>query len=61
MFRAARQGAGVPLKALWREAEPGVSYSHVYRWEKGERPLSETAYQHLSAALADYIAGRWAA
>jgi DNA-binding transcriptional regulator YiaG len=61
MFRQAREGAGVSLKALWRNAEPGVSYSHVYRWEQGERDLSESAYQHLSLALAEYIAGRWAA
>lgn len=61
MFRKAREGAGISLKALWREAEPGVSYTHVYRWERGERDLSEAAYQHLSHALADYIAGKWAA
>ena len=59
MFRAAREGAGVSLRALCREA--GVHVSHVSRRERGHRELSEVAYQHLSLALADYIAGRWAA
>lgn len=56
-FRAARKGAGVSLRALCARAE--VEHSHVSRWERGERRLSEVKYQHISGALADYIAGRW--
>ena len=58
-FRAARQGAGLTVRALAERA--GIDHSTVSRWERGEREISETTYQHLSLALADYMAGRWAA
>ena len=59
MFRAARQGAGVTVRALAKEA--GVDYTHLSRWERGERPVSPVTYEHLSRALADYLAGKWSA
>lgn len=58
-FRAARQGAGLPLRALARQAE--VDHSTISRWERGERDISPATYEHLSLTLADYLAGRWAA
>ena len=58
-FRAARQGAGVTVRALAKEA--GVDYTHLSRWERGERPVSLVTYEHLSRALADYLAGKWTA
>lgn len=58
-FRAARQGAGLRIRALARES--GVDHSTISRWERGEREISPATYEHLSLALADFLAGRWAA
>ena len=58
-FRAARTGAGVSIRALASQAE--ISHTTLSRWERGERAVSLVTYQHLSHALADYMAGRWAA
>jgi transcriptional regulator with XRE-family HTH domain len=58
-FRAARQGAGLSVRSLAERAE--ISHSTISRWERGEREISETTYQHLTLTLADYMAGRWAA
>lgn len=49
VLRQARKGAGVSIRALARQA--GVDHSHVARFEKGERPISEAMYQHLLHAL----------
>lgn len=58
-FRAARQGAGLPLRALATEA--GINHSTLSRWERGEREISTSTYEHLSHTLADYLAGKWTA
>ena len=58
-FRAARQGAGLPLRTLARQAD--ISHTTISRWERGEREISETTYEHLTATLAEFMAGRWAA
>ena len=58
-FRSAREGAGLPIRSLASRA--GIDHSSISRWERGERDISEATYQHLPLALADYIAGRWAA
>jgi transcriptional regulator with XRE-family HTH domain len=58
-FRSARVGTGLTIRRLAQRAE--VDYSTISRWERGERAISATTYEHLSAALADYMAGRWAA
>lgn len=58
-FRSARQGAGLKIRPL--AARAGISHTSISRWERGEREISESTYQHLSLALADYVAGRWAA
>ena len=58
-FRAARQGAGLTVRALAKEA--GVDYTHLSRWERGEREISLVKYEHLSRTLADYLAGKWSA
>lgn len=54
-MRAAREGAGISQRALARQA--GVDHSHLNRFEAGERPISESMYQHLLAALAGLMAG----
>ena len=59
MFRASREGAGLPLRALARRAD--ISPATISRWERGEREISDPTYEHLTTALADYMAGRWAA
>ena len=56
-FRAARQGVGLAVRALAERAE--ISHSTISRWERGEREISETTYQHLTHALADFLAGKW--
>ena len=53
-FRAARQGAGVSLRAL--AAEAGISHPTLSRWERGERDISRNTYEHLTRTLADYFA-----
>lgn len=58
-FRAIREGAGLSVRALAQRAD--ISHTSISRWERGERDISDTTYQHLTAALADYMAGRWAA
>lgn len=58
-FRAARRGAGLTVRALAQRAE--ISHTTISRWERGERDISIATYEHLSLALADYMAGRWAA
>lgn len=58
-FRSAREGAGLKIRPLASRA--GINHSTISRWERGEREISEATYQHLSLALADYVAGRWAA
>ena len=58
-FRAARQGAGLSVRALADRAD--INHSTVSRWERGERQISETTYQHLANALADFMANRWTA
>lgn len=59
MFRSARMGAGLKVRPL--AARAGISHSTISRWERGQREISESTYQHLELALADYIAGRWSA
>ena len=54
-----RQGAGLTVRALAGRAE--ISHSTISRWERGEREISDSTYEHLSRALADFMAGRWAA
>ena len=58
-FRAARVGAGLPIRSLAKRAD--VTHSTISRWERGQRDISESTYQHLSLALADYLAGKWTA
>lgn len=58
-FRAMRQGAGLSVRALADRAD--ISHTTVSRWERGEREISDSTYEHLSRALADFLAGRWAA
>lgn len=58
-FRAARKGAGLPIRTLAKRAE--ISHSTISRWERGDREISDATYEHLTGALADYMAGRWAA
>lgn len=58
-FREARLGAGLDIRKLATRAE--VNHSTISRWERGERVISEPTYQHLSLALADYVAGVWSA
>ena len=58
-FRAAREGAGLSVRALARES--GIDHSTISRWERGEREISPATYEHLSLTLAHYLAGRWAA
>ena len=59
MFRASREGAGLPLRALARRAD--ISPATISRWERGERDIAEQTYEHLTTALAEFMAGRWAA
>jgi transcriptional regulator with XRE-family HTH domain len=54
-----RLGAGLSVRAL--AARAGISHPTVSRWERGEREISDTTYEHLTRTLADYMAGRWAA
>ena len=58
-FRAARRGAGVSVRSLASEA--GIDHSTLSRWERGEREISPSTYEHLTHALADYLAGKWTA
>lgn len=58
-FRAARTGAGLPIRTLAERAE--ISHTTISRWERGERAIADATYEHLMTALADYMAGRWAA
>lgn len=58
-FRAARQGAGLPIRKLAERAD--INHSTISRWERGEREVSDATYEHLTLALADFMAGRWAA
>jgi transcriptional regulator with XRE-family HTH domain len=58
-FRAARQGAGVSLRALALEA--GISHPTLSRWERGQRAVSHITYVHLTRTLADYLAKKVAA
>ena len=58
-FRAARKGTGLSIRSLATQAE--ISHTTISRWERGERDISLNTYDHLSLALADYMAGRWAA
>jgi transcriptional regulator with XRE-family HTH domain len=59
VFRAARRGTGLSATALARRSE--ISRTTISRWERGERNISIVTYEHLSYALADFMAGRWAA
>lgn len=56
-FRAMRLGAGLDLRPLARRAE--IDHSIISRWERGERLIGEVKYEHLTQALADYMAGVW--
>lgn len=58
-FRAARTGTGLSIRALAARTE--ISHATISRWERGERYISESTYQHLLLALADYLNGQWAA
>ena len=58
-FRAARQGAGLPIRKLAERAD--INHSTISRWERGDREISDATYEHLTHALADFMAGRWAA
>jgi DNA-binding transcriptional regulator YiaG len=58
-FRAARKGAGLSIRQLAKRAD--ISHTTISRWERGEREIGEPTFQHLSLALTDYMAGRWAA
>lgn len=58
-FRAARVGAGLSVRALAEAA--GISHTSLSRWERGERDISDSTYQHLSLTLGHYLAGRWSA
>lgn len=58
-FRRARLGAGLQVRALARRTD--ISHSTISRWERGERAISPATYEHLSLALADYLAGKWSA
>jgi len=54
-----REGAGLKVRTLATRAE--VSHSTISRWERGEREVSDSTYEHLSRTLADYLAGKWTA
>jgi transcriptional regulator with XRE-family HTH domain len=54
MFRAARTAAGVGVRTLADRAE--VSHTTISRWERGERDIAASTYEHLTLALADLIA-----
>lgn len=58
-FRSMREGAGLKVRTLATRAE--VSHSTISRWERGEREVSDSTYEHLSRTLADYLAGKWTA
>lgn len=58
-FRILREGAGLGIRPLAERS--GISAGTISRWERGEREISRATYEHLSAALADYVAGGWAA
>lgn len=58
-FRAAREGAGLSLRAL--AAHTGLSHNHISMWERGQRELAEDTYQQLTDALAQFMAGKWGA
>lgn len=58
-FRAMREGAGLTVRALADRAE--ISHSTISRWERAEREISESTYEHLARTLADFMAGKWAA
>jgi transcriptional regulator with XRE-family HTH domain len=47
-------GAGVGVRALAARAE--VSHTTISRWERGERDIADATYEHLSLALADFVA-----
>lgn len=59
MFRAMREGAGLDIRPLAARAE--ISHSTISRWERGLREISEPTYEHLTLALATYMAGEWSA
>jgi Helix-turn-helix. len=59
MFRASRVGAGLSVRALAKRAD--ISHTSISRWERGEREISDATYEHLTTALAEFMAGRWAA
>jgi transcriptional regulator with XRE-family HTH domain len=54
MFRAARTGAGVGVRALAERAD--ISHTTISRWERGLRDISRVTYEHLSLALAEFTA-----
>lgn len=56
-FRAARRGAGLSIRALASRVEK--SHSTISLWERGKRDIGESTYEHLTLALADFMAGRW--
>lgn len=56
VLRQARVGAGISRMALARQAE--VDHTHIARFENGERPMSEVAFQHCLYALAELMAPR---
>lgn len=56
VYRAARQGAGISIRRL--AADAGINHTTISRWERGQRDISEAAYQHLTTALADLMATR---
>ena len=58
-FRAAREGAGLSIRAIAKRAE--VSHPTISLWERGLRQIGDPTYEHLVTTLADYMAGRWAA
>lgn len=55
-LRAAREGAGVTVYALAKQA--GVSQTHVHRFEAGERGISLAKYEHLQAAIVELLHAR---
>ena len=57
MFREARELAGLPLRALARHLD--IDVSHLSRWERGERQLSDDKRRRAEAALEAFTAGGW--
>lgn len=54
-----RHGAGLKIRPLAQRTD--ISHSTISLWERGKRHIGETNYEHLTRALAEFMAGRWAA